>query len=303
MNRKKFRSTNKANVTVTCSWLNGCKRQKKICWKRKGLPQILWNARKLAVSYCETQFRFDQWNCVPKVKYFKNIYRETAYMQAIAAASLIYSIAEGCSNGILQGCRCANPGHNPRSQKWFWGGCSINMNFAKRTAEKFLNTKIADDGLAHLMQHNNEIGLKSIQNRIERKCKCHGVSGEKGSCSVQMCWKGIKPFVEISKHLKNEYHNAISTNSSNTVGHLTTSYNRQRLLYLRPTLNLCQTTAGRRCNGTDNCATLCCGRGFSVKSLQIVYVCNCGWRDQVVFNADSLICEQCNKNQNIYICK
>ncbi|KAL3283054.1 hypothetical protein HHI36_006212 [Cryptolaemus montrouzieri] len=298
MNKGKLNMIEQGNISRSCNWLNGCKRERKLCWKKRGLAQVLWNARKLALEYCKSQFRYDQWNCALKMKYFKDIYRETAYMQAIAAASLMYSIAVACSQGQLHGCKCAEHVKSQGGTKWHWGGCSHNIKFARKFAKRFLGIKSNENGLTRLINFNSEIGFRSIQNNIERKC--FRVSD---SCSVETCWKSLKPFDRISVELKNQYHTAISVNTTNTVNHLNIGNSLHKLMYIKPTLNLCQSTTGRRCNNTDNCATLCCGRGFFSKTIELVYFCNCGWRDQAVFTSDSLVCEQCSKNQNIFVCK
>ncbi|XP_044751947.1 protein Wnt-4 [Coccinella septempunctata] len=299
MAREKFHSMDQANMSGSCSWLNGCRREKRICTKQKHLSRVLWNARKLAVKYCESQFRYDQWNCAFNMKYFKDFYRETGYMQAIAAASLMYSYGIACSEGLIRNCECGKYGKTINGSKWHWGGCSFNVPYARRMAKKFLNIGKKEDGFALLAKHNSEIGFKSVQSNVEKKCRCHGVSG---SCSVKTCWRGVKPFEKISEILKNEYHGAISVDFTNTISHPVKNTSR-RILYIKPTLNLCQKTVGRHCNGTDNCATLCCGRGFNVKSIEVVYICNCEWRNHAVFNGDDLVCQQCRKNQDMYTCK
>lgn len=57
MGREKFHAMERSNMSGTCRWLNGCRREKRICTKHKELSKVLWNARKLAVKYCESQFR------------------------------------------------------------------------------------------------------------------------------------------------------------------------------------------------------------------------------------------------------
>lgn len=129
-------------------------------------------------SAISTFFRYDQWNCGFNMKYFKDSYRETGYMQAIAAASLMYSYGIACSEGLIRNCKCGKPGKAVNGSKWHWGGCSFNVMYAKRMAKKFLNIGKKEDGFALLAKHNSEIGFRSVQSNLVKKCRCHGVSGE-----------------------------------------------------------------------------------------------------------------------------
>lgn len=49
--------------------------------------------------------------------------RETAYIHAINAASLAWSITRSCSRGDLTECSCDNSIRR-KQRKWQWGGCS-----------------------------------------------------------------------------------------------------------------------------------------------------------------------------------
>lgn len=49
--------------------------------------------------------------------------RETAYIHAINAASLAWSITRACSRGDLTECSCDNTIRR-KQRKWQWGGCS-----------------------------------------------------------------------------------------------------------------------------------------------------------------------------------
>lgn len=49
--------------------------------------------------------------------------RETAYIHAINAASLSWSITRSCSRGDLTECSCDNSIRR-KQRKWQWGGCS-----------------------------------------------------------------------------------------------------------------------------------------------------------------------------------
>lgn len=49
--------------------------------------------------------------------------RETAYIHAINAAALAWSITRACSRGDLTECSCDNSIRR-KQRKWQWGGCS-----------------------------------------------------------------------------------------------------------------------------------------------------------------------------------
>ncbi|KAI4464397.1 wnt related [Holotrichia oblita] len=73
--------------------------------------------------------------------------REQAYVYAVSAASLTYTMARACANGGLHHCTCASPPKETPAENFKWGGCGDNIrwgtNFAKRfvdTVEKY-NTK------------------------------------------------------------------------------------------------------------------------------------------------------------------
>lgn len=44
--------------------------------------------------------------------------------------------------------------------------------------------------------------LKAVIRNVNRKCKCHGMSG---SCEMQTCWKATPDFKEVGNRLKRKY--------------------------------------------------------------------------------------------------
>lgn len=49
------------------------------------------------------------------------------------------------------------------------------------------------------------IFFKAVIRNVNRKCKCHGMSG---SCEMQTCWKATPDFKEVGNRLKRKYRSA-----------------------------------------------------------------------------------------------
>lgn len=47
--------------------------------------------------------------------------------------------------------------------------------------------------------------FQSVKSRMQRTCKCHGMSG---SCSLQVCWKRLPPFRQVGEALFQRYEGA-----------------------------------------------------------------------------------------------
>lgn len=68
--------------------------------------------------------------------------REAAFVYAISAAGIAYSVTRACSRGELTDCSCDNRIRTRRPNNWQWGGCSevsishysylIERSFGKR---------------------------------------------------------------------------------------------------------------------------------------------------------------------------
>ena len=87
--------------------------------------------------------------------------RETAFVYAITAAAVSYSISRACADGHLRSCTCDNPRKEGvvTEEGWQWGGCGDNIRFADKFARKFLNSaEMHKDFRARVNMHNNEAG-------------------------------------------------------------------------------------------------------------------------------------------------
>jgi wingless-type MMTV integration site family protein 5 len=56
--------------------------------------------------------------------------RETAFVHAITAAGVVYSVSRSCRDGQLSSCGCSRTSR-PRdlNRDWIWGGCGDNLEY------------------------------------------------------------------------------------------------------------------------------------------------------------------------------
>lgn len=118
---------------------------------------------------------------------------------------------------------------------------------------------------------------------------------------MKTCWKSLHSFSQISEKLKSSYHYAIQHLPKNTIEQTIKNINRNpaRLLYLAQSPTFCHTTTGRRCKDIENCATLCCGRGFETGQMTVYRRCNCRWLKCCY----DLACQTCSYVEEIFTCK
>ena len=58
-------------------------------------------------------------------KYFVPESREAAYVHAVSAAGIAYTVTRACSRGELNECSCDSRVRSRKPKgKWQWGGCS-----------------------------------------------------------------------------------------------------------------------------------------------------------------------------------
>ncbi|KAJ8933183.1 hypothetical protein NQ314_014166 [Rhamnusium bicolor] len=138
---------------------------------------------------------------------YKNSCREAAYLSAISAASVAYAVTRACSKGELsEYCSCDNKIKRKKSQKWKWGGCSDDIKYGEHFSRQFLDVREDQNTAVGLMNlHNNEAGRRGVRSRMQRTCKCHGVSG---SCSMQICWRRLPAFKKVAEGLFQRYEGA-----------------------------------------------------------------------------------------------
>ncbi|ESN92407.1 hypothetical protein HELRODRAFT_89495, partial [Helobdella robusta] len=194
------------------------------------------SGRRLGLSECFHQFRYERWNCSATVA--RNIEsggkqrrtKEQAFMQAVMSAGVVFTVTEACSSGKLLRCSCLsipsssssssssnNNNNRFNDDTWKWGGCSddidYGLSYAKLFTDKPIKKQLLKNGIFRMSDlkglvdlHNNEVGRQILSSLMKIKCRCHGVSG---LCGVRTCWKSLPTFREVGDALKNKYETSI----------------------------------------------------------------------------------------------
>ncbi|XP_052864545.1 protein Wnt-4 [Anopheles cruzii] len=295
-----------------CRYLVGTRKQNHQCRRDIGLPEAIKEARRLAVTHCEEQFRYDRWNCSIETRgkrnIFKKVYRETAFVHALTAAAITHAVARACAEGRMTKCQCASE-RKPEATRlaWRWGGCSDNVKHGKRVARNFLELQqpLDDDPVLDMLRHDSEVGIQAITSAMTDRCKCHGVSG---SCSMKTCWRRLGDFNTTAALLRTKYHLAIRkipVNNKTTRRSAPREFRPKetiydQLYYFETSPTFCSVTRGRRCLHPDNCATLCCGRGYTTKVIKSIEKCRCRFTNG---RCCQVVCDYCEKYEDRYYCK
>ncbi|XP_055680768.1 LOW QUALITY PROTEIN: protein Wnt-10b [Lutzomyia longipalpis] len=200
------------------------------------------------------------------------------------------------------------------ASRWKWGGCSHNMDFGAEFAELFLDARErGGDIQSQINLHNNRVGRQAVANNMVVRCKCHGMSGScqlktcwrsapdfgvVGRVLKQQFRRAVlvdqsnvgngPPMVVVSQKNKRRRKNRPPRKTQR--GRMLNGEMRKldnSLFYYQRSPNFCEKdpnsdipgTSGRRCNrtssGSDGCASMCCGRGYSLIREQRVERCHC----------------------------
>lgn len=126
------------------------------------------------LEQCRQQFRSERWNCTHSSgdhhlltsKLAQSVgNRESAFVQAIAAAGIVHAIATACSTGSLSDCACDKTRVGLIRQKdqiWKWGGCSNNIRHGMMYARHLVELLDAvHEHHNHVQRSFSLIGLSS----------------------------------------------------------------------------------------------------------------------------------------------
>ncbi|PIK51024.1 Wnt8 [Apostichopus japonicus] len=257
-----------------------------------------------------------------------------SYVHAISAAGIMYVLTKNCSEGAFLKCGCDDSKTGEVDENgWMWGGCSDNIKFGEKISKQFMDTVEVDSDANSLMNlHNNEAGRKAVRSTLEKRCKCHGVSG---SCTLQTCWTQLSDFSTIGRFLRKKYLTASQVDLSR--GHLTQSNDfmevegdtlapsKRDLVFLDESPDYCKTNdtigysgmVGRECikkSAIDptvkdedaiswlktSCSRLCRSCGLKVKKKRVVESSNCNCK---FMWCCSVKCDQCTKRVTKYTCQ
>ncbi|CAD7076966.1 unnamed protein product [Hermetia illucens] len=296
--------------------------QRRICSRSQKILTAISQGARIGLEECQHQFKNSRWNCTAPPNtpsLYGNVMsiksRETAYIHAINSAALAWSITRACSRGELDDCACdSNIRKKPR--KWQWGGCSEDINYGVGFSRRFTDAQESNSSAAGLMNlHNNEAGRRALRARMQRVCKCHGMSG---SCSLRVCWRRLPPMRVVSEALGSLYDGASHVKLVQRDGRPAKLRRRDPdhkkliksdLVYLEDSPDYCEVntelgilgTRGRICNrtshGIDGCRLLCCGRGYQTRIRQVEEKCNC----QFVWCC-RVKCQMCSHTREEHLC-
>lgn len=184
-----------------CHILKGLnKKQVRVCKRHVELMNSVKKGAEIAIAECQHQFKYRKWNCSTVNKNNEPVFgnalnkggqiihnpkesspyltfyfillsqkgtRESAFVSALSAASVSYSVTKDCTSGQLKSCSCDTSLKRKQPQlneeNWRWAGCSDNVNFGNSFSKSFLDARIRerqDFSRARLLMniHNNEAG-------------------------------------------------------------------------------------------------------------------------------------------------
>jgi hypothetical protein len=88
--------------------------------------------------------------------------REKAYIHAVSAAGVAYTMTRACSKGEFPECGCDDKIRSKDTKgKWEWGGCSDDVTYGTHFSKEFVDIVEESDSPHGLMNlHNNEAGRR-----------------------------------------------------------------------------------------------------------------------------------------------
>ncbi|KAK6642329.1 hypothetical protein RUM43_003830 [Polyplax serrata] len=300
-------------------------KQKELCTLSENYLTAVSMGARMGIEECQHQFKNSRWNCSTfsnTTSIFGGMLsvksRETAYVYAISSAGVAYAVTRACSRGELKECNCDARVRLKKPRKnWQWGGCSEDIHFGESFSKDFVDAKEDLNTAEGLMNvHNNEAGRRAIRSRMQKVCKCHGMSG---SCSVRVCWRKLPVFrvvgdallarFEGASHVKLVEKKRKKIKKLRAVSKDLKPPNKTDLVYLQESPDYCEVnetlgvlgTKGRLCNrtslGLDGCRLLCCGRGYQTRLRDVEEKCKCRF-----IWCCNVVCEMCQYRIDEHVC-
>ncbi|XP_074648297.1 protein Wnt-10a-like [Tubulanus polymorphus] len=315
--------TNRADENIICkNYPDISHSQYSLCLNYPGVTAAAIYGIRYSINECKYQFKKYRWDCASLMRknpheseFLRKGFREGAFAYAIMAAGIVTNVARLCSSGKLLSCTC-DMTMRGKTKEFQWGGCSHNTHFGSYFSQKFLESTGHKDLHSRIAHHNNGAGRLAVMNNVRTNCKCHGMSG---SCEIKTCWKASPTFHDVGRELLGKYNEAIQVTNSNSANGgfepvVKTAENSKPyltdLVYLEKSPSFCDAdptmgirgTSGRNCNatsaGTDNCVTMCCGRGYNTVKVTRKERCHCKFQ-----YCCKVICKICTKVEWITTCK
>eukprot|EP00794_Sanderia_malayensis_P011984 gene11984-13222_t len=198
----------------------------------------------IAVHECQTRFKWNRWNCtlpqqlvqtrkpISMTKLLPRANRETAYMYAMVAAGVTYSLMRSCALGENNRCPCIVENTRPNKTR---RTCKENLDYAFSRVRKIIrgiDVKDVSDPKRKLFNIKNfKAGIKTIQRELPTVCNCRGLSG---TCQRKSCWKSTPHIGKVSESLRKLYDVAVKVSYDEKKSSFFKSKPRQRNIMFRP---------------------------------------------------------------------
>ncbi|OQV11710.1 putative Protein Wnt-9a [Hypsibius exemplaris] len=190
-----------------CHMMNLTGKQRRICTREQGYPEVLMEALRISTRACQREFQYERWNCTlgfTRRNLLRTANRESAVLTAFAAAGMAYSVAKACSSGQLEFCSCDSNENTLGSQpSWMWKGCGDNFREGRAQTMRFLESSTPKKTrMRKIERHNVQVGIAVVKQASQQLCRCHGVSG---SCTTRSCFTVLRPFKHAARSLHGLY--------------------------------------------------------------------------------------------------
>ena len=226
--------------------------QKRLCEKYPQFQPALRAASLSTINLCKSTMKGHLWGCqgadkLPAVgPELSEATSESAFVHALGAGQLLAALKTICRTGASGSCDDAE----------------LRM-FAIQFTDVLAMSRRAK-GQKTVELHNNDVGRSTADRHSRLVCKCHGQSG---SCMQKTCWRGSPDPEKVATELSAKYESAAKVRAQDELPAIFRKYVvRDRLLYIKNSINHCEITKGRECNPysseKSSCERLCCGRGF-----------------------------------------